>query len=61
MKGRFDQALTIGWQSERFTRTKRMKDLDAYLKPKTAVEDKRENGAAAVGAMLNRLARKAKA
>lgn len=61
MKAQHEQALRIGWNAEAFARTKRLKPIEAYLKPEPTMADKRAKGAADVGAMLRRLEKRGKA
>lgn len=56
MKGKAEQALSVGWHSEMFTRTKRLKPLAGYLKPEPTVTDKRAKGANDVRRLFERLA-----
>ena len=53
MKASAEQALTIGWQAERFARTKNIRDPNYWLKPtKTKTP---ESGASDVRRMLDRM------
>lgn len=54
MKGNFDLALATGWEAERFHRTKTIKALGEYLKPRLTPEERQATGAAKVRALFER-------
>lgn len=54
LKASFDQALSIGWQAERFRREgKNMKPLSDYLKAPVPEPVRRETGAQDLRAMIS--------
>ncbi|MBB3034058.1 hypothetical protein [Alteriqipengyuania lutimaris] len=56
MKARVEQSLTIGWQAERFARTKDIKDPAHWLRP--AKSKNRDAGAGELRAMFARMAKR---
>lgn len=58
MKTSFDLALSIGWQAERFARTKKMRALAHYLKPEPAPSVKRDARLARFEAAMERMVRR---
>lgn len=58
MKASGDLATMIGWNGEAFARTKKMKPLEDYLKPKTRTAD---SGARDVRRMFERMMKKQEA
>lgn len=58
LKARHEEAFLIGWHVRNLAHVEKLKPVNHYLKPATPPEQKRDEGARAVKAMFQRIAKK---